>query len=136
MAYAVIPHTVQHATTDIPKFLLIEAINSTIASILVFFFFRGAPPIPPSFSAAVDKLKFADAFKILFQKLNFLIMFFVFAITLGSALAFSGNSTFFYYGISKIYLVVLDQVVAPEGYTTVIKIINKNIKNLYWNKIE
>jgi hypothetical protein len=69
---------------------------------LIFAFFRGNPPVPPSYSAQADKLKFADAFQILFRKKNFIIMFLVFAITLGSALAFS---------------VVMDQVVQPAGYS-------------------
>ncbi len=46
---------------------------------------------PPSYSAAVEKMGMKEAIYSLAKRLNFILMFFVFSITLGAALAFSGK---------------------------------------------
>jgi len=100
-AYSMVPSLVKNHI-DLKNFLLIEASLSTLAAILIFLIFRGNPPIPPSQSAAVVKMKWSLAVKILFTKLNFFLLFAVFSITIGVALAFS---------------VLMDQIVGPAGYS-------------------
>jgi hypothetical protein len=66
--------------------------------------FRGSPPLPPSYSAAIEKMPFASALSAVIRNRNFIIMFFVFSVTLGSALSLS---------------VLMDEIVGPAGYTNV-----------------
>jgi len=101
VSYAVIPRTVQSGS-DIPMYLLAEAGLSTLSAILIFTIFRGSPPSPPSYSAAVEKMKIGEALKALASNRNFILLFFVFGINLGCALSFS---------------VLMDQIVAPAGYS-------------------
>jgi FLVCR family feline leukemia virus subgroup C receptor-related protein len=53
--------------SDLPAYMLYEAIYGVAAFALAFFFFVGNPPIPPSLSAASEKMKMGQAFLVLFR---------------------------------------------------------------------
>eukprot|EP01114_Cavostelium_apophysatum_P012628 TRINITY_DN2875_c0_g1_i1.p1 TRINITY_DN2875_c0_g1~~TRINITY_DN2875_c0_g1_i1.p1 ORF type:complete len:474 (-),score=92.37 TRINITY_DN2875_c0_g1_i1:38-1459(-) len=101
IAYLITPRVVKDGT-DIERYLLVLAILSTVAAVLVFLFFRGSPPSPPSYSAALEKMQFVAALKTLLRQRNFLLIFVAFSLMLGCATAFS---------------VLMDQLVGPAGYT-------------------
>ncbi len=66
--------------------------------------YRGHPPQPPSYSAAIEKQDFKVTALKLLKSLNFIIMLGVFSIALGIALSFA---------------VLMEQIVAPAGYNDV-----------------
>lgn len=94
ISYSAIPRLVTSGT-DIPSFLFIQAIVSTICALLIFLFFRDKPPSPPSYSASLEKLSFIEAFKVLFKRKDFVFMFISFSIDLGFAVTFSSKSNNF-----------------------------------------
>jgi len=102
LSYTMTPRTV-NTSDDMPGYLLAQAVVSTVAVVGIFLFFRGNPPIPPSYSAAAKKEGFLKAMASLVTNPGFLNMAFVFSITIGT-------------GVS--ILILLDQIVEPYGYTT------------------
>ncbi len=59
---------------------------------------------PPSYSAAVEKMGMKEAIYSLAKRLNFILMFFVFSITLGAALSFSGKDGIREFGFKYSYI--------------------------------
>eukprot|EP01117_Protostelium_nocturnum_P014111 TRINITY_DN5327_c0_g1_i2.p1 TRINITY_DN5327_c0_g1~~TRINITY_DN5327_c0_g1_i2.p1 ORF type:complete len:522 (-),score=94.68 TRINITY_DN5327_c0_g1_i2:70-1635(-) len=101
LSYALVPRVVVN-TWDMRGYLFIQAAVSTAACIGIALIFRGSPPVPPSYSAGQKKTSFWKALVFLITKKNFLILAFVFSITMST-------------GIS--ILILLTQIMLEYNYT-------------------
>lgn len=84
--------------------LLVEAIMCTTVGIILIIFFREAPPSPPTISAATPKESFKQALRTVTRNKPYIILVLSFGIGMGS-----------FYAVSTL----LDQIVAPQGYSGV-----------------
>eukprot|EP01104_Vermistella_antarctica_P018879 TRINITY_DN7176_c0_g1_i1.p1 TRINITY_DN7176_c0_g1~~TRINITY_DN7176_c0_g1_i1.p1 ORF type:complete len:490 (+),score=103.94 TRINITY_DN7176_c0_g1_i1:231-1700(+) len=78
---------------DLFLYLLVTAIASSVALVLIVLFFRGRPPMPPSMSAAARPFPFFQGIVKVFSNINFLYLFAVFVTAGGIAFTFSALIT-------------------------------------------
>jgi len=88
--------------SDIPIFLLVQAIIPTVAVLFVFLF-KKEPSIPPSLATTVDKTPLLQSLKEVFTNTPFVLLLVFFSLGLG---VFNALTT------------VVDQLVNPFGYNT------------------